>query len=113
MVVHLVTLVREHETCCLGEWECGSRVTPLLPLQLRIPPEQWLERSLYCRGDGTLSYFFSLDELRRRAEAAGFEVEEARYVCVINRNKKTGTELRRVFVHGLFRRPFARPDATR
>jgi hypothetical protein len=33
------------------------------------------------------------------------QVVEAKYVCVINRNKKTGVELRRVFVHGVFRKP--------
>jgi methyltransferase-like protein 6 len=74
-------------------------------LQLRIPPEQRLGHNLYRRGDGTLSYFFSVEDLRMRAEAAGFEVEEARYICVINRNKRTGAELRRVFVHGIFRKP--------
>ncbi len=71
-------------------------------VQLRIPPEQCLGPNLYRRGDGTLSYFFSLDDLRSRAEAAGFGVEELRYVCVINKNRKTGVELRRVFVHGVF-----------
>ena len=67
--------------------------------------EQRLGPNLYRRGDGTLSYFFSLEDLQARAEAAGFEVEEARYICVINRNKKTGAELRRVFVHGVFMKP--------
>ncbi|KAG1674474.1 hypothetical protein FOA52_003079 [Chlamydomonas sp. UWO 241] len=76
-------------------------------VQLRIPPEQWLAPNMYKRGDGTLAYFFSLDDLSGKAEAAGLEVVEAKYVCVVNRNKKTGVELRRVFVHGVFRKPVA------
>ena len=52
-----------------------------------------------------MSYFFSLEDLGDRAERAGFDIEELRYICVINRNKKTGKELRRVFVHGVFVKP--------
>jgi hypothetical protein len=57
------------------------------------------------RGDGTLSYFFSTQDLAARAEAAGLQVEEAEYACVCNTNRKTGQQLRRVFVHGVFSRP--------
>jgi hypothetical protein len=62
--------------------------------QLRIPPYQWTGvENLYCRGDGTLSYFFSVEDLSARARAVGFELEESRYVCVINKNRKTGVEV--------------------
>lgn len=73
--------------------------------QLRIPPEQWLAPNMYKRGDGTLAYFFSTEALAERACAAGFEVDECRYITVINRNKKRKLELRRVFIHGVFRKP--------
>ncbi|KAG2498189.1 hypothetical protein HYH03_003943 [Edaphochlamys debaryana] len=74
-------------------------------VQLRRPPEQWLGPNLYRQSDGTMAYFFSLEALSQRAEAAGLRVEECRYVTVVNRNRKTGQELRRVFVHGVFVKP--------
>eukprot|EP00955_Chlamydomonas_euryale_P028820 303980-Chlamydomonas_euryale.AAC.29 len=83
--------------------DCNSNPCPFA--QLRIPPEQWLAPNMYKRGDGTLAYFFSIDELSGLARRAGFVVEECRYVCVISSNKKRGLELKRVFVHGVFRKP--------
>lgn len=75
-------------------------------VQLRIPPEQWMGvPHLYQRDDGTFSYFFSVEELSRRAREAGLEVEETKYICVHNTNRKKGLQLKRVFVHGVFRRP--------
>jgi methyltransferase-like protein 6 len=74
-------------------------------VQLRIPAEQCIGRNLYRRGDGTLAYFYEPKELAGMAVAAGFEVLECEYVCVHNKNRKTGQLLKRVFVHGMFRRP--------
>lgn len=74
--------------------------------QLRFPGAQMVDSgSLYRREDGTLSYFFTLERARALAEGAGFTVEELEYACVANLNRKTGKELRRVFVHGVFRKP--------
>ena len=55
---------------------------------------------LYRRGDGTLSYAFALEEVRLHMEAAGLVNIELKHACVANRNRKTGVELRRVFVSG-------------
>jgi hypothetical protein len=33
------------------------------------------------------------------------EVVECEYVCVVNKNRKTGQALRRAFVHGVFKKP--------
>jgi methyltransferase-like protein 6 len=66
---------------------------------------QCIGRHIYKRGDGTLAYFYTTDELSGLAAAAGLEAVECEYVCVFNRNRKTGLELRRTFVHGVFRRP--------
>ncbi|GLC53060.1 hypothetical protein PLESTB_000703600 [Pleodorina starrii] len=74
-------------------------------VQLRIPADQWVGPNLYKRGDGTMAYFFSTEELISRARGAGFETVECKYVTVVNRNRKTGVELRRVFVHGVFQKP--------
>ena len=47
-----------------------------------------------------------------QAAEAGLETVECRYACVVNRNRKTGAELRRVFVHALFRKPLSALAAT-
>lgn len=76
-----------------------------LQVQLRIPAEQCVGRHLYRRGDSTLAYFYTTEELAGLAVAAGLEVVECEYVCVVNKNRKTGQALRRAFVHGVFRKP--------
>lgn len=73
-------------------------------MQLRIAPEQCIGRHLYRRGEGTLAYFYTTQELVGLAQAVGLEVVESEYVCVVNHNRKTGQQLRRAFVHGLFRK---------
>lgn len=47
----------------------------------------------------------SLEDLANIVEGCGFETVESEYVCVrlVNRAKKL--EMKRVFVHGVFRRP--------
>jgi methyltransferase-like protein 6 len=72
--------------------------------QLRFAPRACLGRNLYKREDGTLAYFFSTADMQQRACAAGFEVLECEYACVINTNRRTGEALQRVFVHGVFRK---------
>lgn len=75
--------------------------------QMRMEPGQWQgEGQLYARKDGTLAYFFSVDELCARAADAGFTVLECKYATVRNLNRKTGAVLKRVFIHGLFVRSF-------
>ncbi|PNW71911.1 hypothetical protein CHLRE_16g668100v5 [Chlamydomonas reinhardtii] len=76
-------------------------------VQLRIPPEQWVGPNLYKRGDGTMAYFFSLEDMAARATQAGFDITELKYVTVVNRNRKSGLELRRVFIHCVFTKPGA------
>ena len=68
-------------------------------VQLRCPPEYYVSPNLYRRGDGTLAYFFSCEDVAGKARAAGFRIRECKYVCVCNHNRKTGVSLRRVFVH--------------
>lgn len=77
-------------------------------MRLRL---QMQSDALYRRGDGTLSYFFSTAMLQQLAEAAGFEMVECEYACVALRNRRRGASMRRVFVHGVFRRPGAAPTA--
>mmetsp|Transcript_26926 Transcript_26926/g.72776 ORF Transcript_26926/g.72776 Transcript_26926/m.72776 type:complete len:183 (+) Transcript_26926:159-707(+) len=73
-------------------------------VQLRIPPEQWAGPNMYKRGDGTLAYFFSVEDMRAKSEAAQFHVVDCEYVTVYNTNRKTGVQLRRVFVHAVLQK---------
>ncbi len=65
-----------------------------------------LAERLYARQDGTLAYFFNLQDIKERAAAAGFEAVELKYACVYNRMHKEGgvVLVERAFVHGVFRR---------
>jgi hypothetical protein len=67
---------------------------------------------LFERSDGTLSFYFDLDSLLYLAQAASFSVLEMKYATVINRNRKSGVEMRRVFVHAVLRKsdPFPGDD---
>ena len=66
---------------------------------------QMLDDCLYRRSDGTLAYFFSTQALEGLAGDAGLEVVECEYARVALRNRGSGRQMRRVFVHGLFRKP--------
>lgn len=72
---------------------------------LRLRPEQRVSRRLFRRQDGTLCYFFSVEDLEETMLRAGFERVECQYACVSLRNRRRGLDMRRVFVHGVFRRP--------
>ena len=73
--------------------------------QLRFPADQKLATKLYYRGDGTLSYFFSSEELAALFEKEGFTTLETDYVCVELYNRKKDFEMRRVFAHAVFQKP--------
>ncbi len=60
---------------------------------------------IFVRGEGTIARFFSVDATRSLFESVGFETLELRYCTVYNRNRKTGQEMKRVFVHGVFLKP--------
>ncbi|OQR80621.1 methyltransferase domain-containing protein [Thraustotheca clavata] len=61
--------------------------------------------SLYYRSDGTLAYFFSKGELERIFTANNrFQVVENEYNTVRLRNRKTQTNMDRVWVHGKFQK---------
>jgi hypothetical protein len=49
---------------------------------------------LYSRGDGTLSYFFSVDRVVALAAAAGLRCLACEYHTVCNRNRRSGVEVR-------------------
>ena len=61
--------------------------------------------STYWRQDGTLSHFFERSHLEALFTAAGFVTVESEYACVRVVNRKKGTHMQRVFVHGVFLKP--------
>lgn len=75
--------------------------------QLRFPGSQLLdpgESLVYQRLDGTLSSFFSIGRMEKLAHDAGLQVVECEYVTTFIKNRKKKTELKRVFVHGVFKK---------
>ncbi|XP_020591212.1 methyltransferase-like protein 6 [Phalaenopsis equestris] len=72
---------------------------------LRFPPEQRVGFREYMRSDGTLSYFFSLDIVRKLFLGAGFIELELEYCCVLSVNHRSGKKMKRVWVHGKFQKP--------
>jgi hypothetical protein len=71
--------------------------------QLRAPDSAILSSQTHLRGDGTLSHYFSTQELGALLTAAGFTALQLQYHTVQSRNRKTGQCLKRVFVHALAR----------
>ena len=63
------------------------------------------EDKVFVRGEGTIARFFSTETTKQLFELAGFETIECRYCTVFNNNRKTGQQLKRVFVHGVFKKP--------
>jgi SAM-dependent methyltransferase len=73
--------------------------------QLRAEDGAVLAPRLHVRGDGTLAYFFELEELRALFASAGLRVEELRFCTVRNVNRRKGVVMRRVWVHGVAVKP--------
>eukprot|EP00940_MAST-03C_sp_MAST-3C-sp2_P002099 g2099.t1 len=72
--------------------------------QLRFDKGHKLGENFYARGDGTRAYYFTLREIRKLFDLAGFDVVELEYVKKTVANGKTGKEWIRTWVHGVFRR---------
>lgn len=72
---------------------------------LRFPLTQKIGEHQYVRGDGTFSYYFSLDILRELFTKAGFVEIESQFCCVQLLNRRKGQKMRRVWVHGKFQKP--------
>ena len=63
-----------------------------------------LEPNLYQRSDGTLSFYFDLDYITRLCDEVGLKVVELKYATVLNRNRKKGIDMHRVFVHAVLQK---------
>ena len=72
--------------------------------QLRYTSEQILSPQHYIRKDGTLASYFKKSDIIEMAEACGFVTEVCEYHCLLLRNRRQGHDMKRVFVHGIFRK---------
>ena len=115
---HAKTFIRQvYETLKPGAYCCFRDYGVFDMPMMRFPPKSYRsseERDfdgcpprLFVRGDGTLSRFFHCETVQKLFEEAGFTTEELRYATVFNINRKTNQKLKRVFVHGIFRKPEA------
>lgn len=59
---------------------------------------------LFQREDGTLCYYFTIEYIATLASQTGFRVIELKYACVLNKNRKNGKEMKRVFLHAVLQK---------
>ena len=70
--------------------------------QLRFSGKNIVDDNLYARQDGTLSYYFTKEEVFELALSAGLKVLENEYVLRQYANRKQGKARYRVWMHGKF-----------
>ncbi|KAJ9067132.1 hypothetical protein DSO57_1002618 [Entomophthora muscae] len=70
--------------------------------QMRFKAENKLEDRLYVRQDGTLAYYFTIEELNQLFGEAGFKTVASEYVLRETVNVKKGISAERVFVQATF-----------
>lgn len=70
--------------------------------QLRFKKDRLIEENLYCRGDGTLVYFFEMDELEKLMENHGMskKVMHVDRRLIVNRAKQV--KMYRQWIQGKF-----------
>lgn len=71
----------------------------------RFSPTQRVGERLYQRGDGTLTYFFTPEVLKKLFTEAGFVEEENYFCCVELRNRRRELPMKRVWIHAKFIKP--------
>jgi methyltransferase-like protein 6 len=96
-VRHLASTLKVGASLCFRDYAQGDIA------QLRAEDSGVLTSKSHVRPDLTLSYYFSVEEVRDLFSQAGLEVIECEYHTVENHNRKKGTSLKRAFVHALGR----------
>ena len=92
-----------------AEMKCGGRLCfrdygRYDEAQLRFKKGSKIQENLYVRADGTMAYYFELNELKESCQMAGLIPVEGRcgYVRVQQTNRSQGKARHRVFVQAVF-----------
>ncbi|CAO3684734.1 unnamed protein product [Rhizopus stolonifer] len=64
-----------------------------------------LDDNFYVRQDGTMSYFFSIDDLTTRFEAVGFNTIDCQYIYRETTNRQKELRIDRIFAQAKFEKP--------
>jgi len=93
--INACSILKKNGMICFRDYAIGDAVF------LRMGPEARLQERLFKRGDGTLAYFFTKQEIQSYLENAGFHILKLDYHTVKNHNRKTGITMMRVFLNGV------------
>ncbi|CAO3633273.1 unnamed protein product [Cunninghamella echinulata] len=74
-------------------------------VKFSLTSDKKLDENLYVRQDGTMSYFFSLDDIQSRFEKVGFKTIKNEYVYRETKNRKLEMVVDRIFVQAKFQKP--------
>ncbi|KAI8367332.1 putative methyltransferase [Blakeslea trispora] len=64
-----------------------------------------IDENFYVRHDGTLSYFFSTDDLKSRFEREGFITDQLEYIYRETTNRSMEMRIDRIFAQAKFQKP--------
>lgn len=70
--------------------------------QIRFKPTRRIQDNLYARQDGTLAYFFDIDELDALFQRHGLRKVKSEYIRRCIRNRRTNAEMHRVWIQSIY-----------
>lgn len=70
--------------------------------QIRFKPNRKIEDNWYARQDGTLAYFFDLDEVDDLFQRHGLKKRKNTAIRRCIRNRKTNCEMHRVWIQSIY-----------
>lgn len=70
--------------------------------QLRFKPSRRIQDNLYARQDGTLAYFFDINELDELFRRHGLVKVKSEYIRRCIRNRRTSMDMHRVWIQSIY-----------